>query len=122
MPDVNQVTRPVKEALRRTGLRGGAVPEVRQVDAQPFVWRWWRQGGIGAWTAAEIALRLGPDRGDTRLRRNIAHPAHPTGPQEQRVAPEATPCRFGEGALVVALPGDGPALRQAAPGEQGRVP
>ena len=73
--DVNEVTRPVKEALRRAGLRGGAVPNGRQAHAEPFGWSLRRDGEAEPWAVVKITLWLGARRGcaTTSHERFLAH-------------------------------------------------
>lgn len=91
--DVCWVVRPVTAELRRQ--RAAPIAERQVVEAGAKRWTWTRHGDAEPWAAVEVRLSLRQDRGVARLRFDVAHHHRPTGPQDQTVMMEATPCRFG---------------------------
>ena len=88
--DVKRVMRPVLAAHRDRRFGPGEV-----MTAGPIRFAFLREGCVEPWAAAVGSLELGPDRGRARI--TLVHQAgrRRAGPQEQRVALEAAPCRFG---------------------------
>lgn len=86
--DVNRVTRAVRAKLRD-------VPEGAKLEAGPVVWTWTTQGEASPWARVLVLLRLDPWRGEARLVFDVDHYSRRTGPQDQVVQMETTPCRFG---------------------------
>ena len=86
--DVNRVARGVRDALRD-------LPEGEVVKAGPFRWTWTLGGEAEPWATVVLALTLGRHRGHARLLFDVDHHSRRTGPQDQRIAMETTPCRFG---------------------------
>jgi hypothetical protein len=86
--DVNRITRDVRGKLRE-------VPEGAKLEAGPMVWTWTTQGEAAPWARVLVTLRLDPWRGEARLVFDVDHYSRRTGPQDQTVQMETTPCRFG---------------------------
>lgn len=86
--DVNKITLPVRGALRDA-------PEGARLTAGPMVWTWKKHGEAAPWARVLVTLRLDHWRGEARLQFNVDHWSRPTGPQDQTVQMETTPCRFG---------------------------
>lgn len=86
--DVNAVTRLVRNKLRE-------VPEGTKLQAGPIVWSWTTQGEAEPWARVLVTLRLDHWRGEARLQFDVDHWSRPTGPQDQTVQMETTPCQFG---------------------------
>ncbi|MBR0653060.1 hypothetical protein GXW78_25615 [Roseomonas terrae] len=85
--DVNQVTRAARRALRN------------QTDATPVVhrsvWSWTMDGDAAPRAGASVTLSLQRLHGAARLQFDIAQPTHRTGPRDQTVNLETTPCPYG---------------------------
>jgi hypothetical protein len=91
--DVSAVVRPVTTEIRRQRL--GPITERQIVEAGAKRWTWTRHDEQTPWAAVEVRLSLRQDRGVARLSFDVAHDYRRTGPQEQQVMLEATPCHFG---------------------------
>jgi hypothetical protein len=85
--DVNRITRRVRERLR--GLRDGDSVSVS------FAWTWTAAGEAQPWAQVFIFLTLDPWRGHARLLFDVPHASRRTGPQDQTVQTETSPCRYG---------------------------
>jgi len=86
--DVNRVTRGVRGHLR--GLRDG-----ERIQADPFAWSWTVHSEAEPWARVLITLTMDRWRGYARLQFDVDHWSRATGPQDQTVQMETTPCRFG---------------------------
>lgn len=86
--DVNRITRAVRGKLRD-------VPEGAKLEAGPVVWTWTTTGEAKPWARVLLTLRLDRWRGEARLVFDVDHYSRRTGPQDQVVQMETTPCRFG---------------------------
>lgn len=86
--NVNRVTRAVRSALRD-------LPEGRGLTAGPSVWSWTAPGETVLCARVLVTLRLDHWRGEARLQFDVDHWSRKTGPQDQVVQMETTPCRYG---------------------------
>lgn len=86
--DVNLVTREARRHLR-------GLPEGARLTAGPTAWTWTTSGQTEPWARVLVTMRLEHMRGEARFQFDVAHASRPTGPQDQTVQMEATPCRFG---------------------------
>lgn len=86
--DVNRITRDVRGKLRD-------VPEGARLIAGPIIWTWTASGEAEPRARALVTLTLDHWRGSARLQFDVDHPSRPTGPQDQTVQMETTPCPFG---------------------------
>ena len=86
--DVNAVIRRVREQLPA----GAAVTVLR---TGPIRWGWQVHGENAGIHYVLVTLELGEWDGSARLQYDITHSSRRTGPQDQTVDMEATPCRFG---------------------------
>jgi hypothetical protein len=85
--DVNAVVRKLRPPLR--GLGEGETFKAR------YQWAWTIRGDDAPWATVALSLALGRDSGEARLVFDIGHTHRRTGPQDQRVELESTPCHFG---------------------------
>ena len=86
--DVNSATRAPRMALQLSDE--GALPLCHR-----SVWSWTTEGEAEPRAHVLLTLALHADRGTARLQFDIAQPSHRTGPRDQTVRLETTPCRFG---------------------------
>lgn len=85
--DVNRITRGVRDNLR--GLTDG------QRITTSFAWTWAASGDASPWASVLVTLTLDPWRGHARLRFDVDHAHRRTGPQDQTIQMETSPCRYG---------------------------
>jgi hypothetical protein len=86
--DVNRVTREARQQLRE-------VPEGAKLEAAPIMWTWTAHDEAKPRARVLVVLRLDHWRGEARLQFDVDHYSRRTGPQDQVVQMETTPCRFG---------------------------
>lgn len=86
--DVNRATRSARREM--VGMDGDAAPLTER-----RVWSWTTDGEAEPRARALVTLTLHADHGTARLQFDIAQPSHRTGPRDQTVSLETTPCRFG---------------------------
>ncbi len=86
--DVNRITRDARGKLRDA-------PEGARLEAGPMVWTWTTHGEAAPWARVLVTLRLDHWRGEARLLFDVNHASRRTGPQDQVVQMETTPCPFG---------------------------
>lgn len=86
--DVNLVTKSVRAAA-------AALDENKIVTTGPWRLTWTRRGEPQPWTTLGLTVELGRESGEARLDFDIEHLSRRTGPQDQRVRLETTPCHFG---------------------------
>lgn len=86
--DINEAIRFAKTFPTR--LVGG---EVMTVGSSRVMWT--TVGQEQPWAAATLTLMLAEEHGHARLTFDISHASCRTGPQDQLVHLESTPCRFG---------------------------
>lgn len=86
--DVNRVTRTARVAARGPDKAGLPVLERRG-------WSWTTGGEPEPRAHAVVTLTLHVHHGTARLQFDIDQPSHRTGPRDQTVRLETTPCRFG---------------------------
>jgi hypothetical protein len=86
--DVNRIMREARAALCD-------VSEGAKLTVGPIVWAWTRQGEAEPWARVVLTLRMEAWRGEARLQFDVDHVSRRTGPQDQWVTMERTPCRYG---------------------------
>lgn len=86
--DVNRVTRAARRELR--GAADATAPRIER-----SIRSWITDGETEPRARVHLTLTLHADHGTARLQFDIAQPSHRTGPQDQSVRMETTPCRFG---------------------------
>ncbi len=91
--DVDRVTRPIRDAMRRLGMKG--IADGKNVKLEPQTIRWTRWDEDEPWATVEIRLEFRSLDGTAWLRYDIEHYHHDTGPQEYPVSMMTTPCRYG---------------------------
>src|SRR5271165_1227048 len=90
---VDDITRPVRNAMRKLGIQ--SIADNRPVELPWRNWQSTRNGDDEPWAVVEYQLELRADSGTARLRYDVDHVSHRTGPQKQTVSMVTTPCRFG---------------------------
>jgi hypothetical protein len=85
--DVNRITRGIRDNLR--GLQDG------QRIAASFAWNWTSRGAAAPWASVLLTLTLDPWRGHARLQFDVDHASRRTGPQDQTIQMETSPCPYG---------------------------
>jgi hypothetical protein len=86
--DINRVTRAARRELR--GATTAAGPILVQTTCS-----WTTDGKVEPRAHVRLTLALHSDHGSARLQFDIAQPSRRTGPQDQTVHLETTPCPFG---------------------------
>ena len=106
--DINQVMRALADALRRHPRSDDAETRTYSLG---FSWSW--RAEPAPWAEVTVSLALHRDEGTATLRFDVDHRSLRTGPQSAARADRKHCMQIWRAALVVALPGNRPALRQA---------
>lgn len=91
--DVDRITRPIRDEMRRLGMR--TIPEGKCVQLEPRTIQWTRWDEDEPWATVEMRLELRARNGTAWLSYDIEHYSRDTGPQNYPVSMVTTPCRFG---------------------------
>ena len=114
--DINRIMRPGADALRGRELARDA-----EVRLGPRRLRWTRQGEAEPWAEVEVSLTVHREHAAAALRFAIEPWSDRAGPRAQRVGHRQHAMPVRRAALVVAVPVQRQALRQAPPPERRRA-
>jgi hypothetical protein len=90
--DVDRITRPIRQAMRKTGIP--EIPDGHVLESAWGTFVWTRHGDTEPWATVDYRFELRSHSGLAWLRYDIDHYSQSTGPQEQRITLATTPCRF----------------------------